>query len=341
VTLDAAALSERERDAYMAHLAARDRSAAIAHVMRRVDEGLSAEDVVARILGPAQREVGRLWEIGEWSIAQEHIATGITDDVLHAVSLRQPDAVASRGHVVVACMEGEYHAMPARMLAEVLRGARFVVTFVGASLPADSLRSILPEAPAMALALSCSLSPHLLLAATGIDIAHAQGVPVMCGGAAFGTDPRRARALGADAWAADAMGAIETLERWASEPPQQLNVVREVPGEEIDIATMRRGLVEEAVALGAPQLSGAGETADRTTARLRLDVGDVIDHLAVAVRLRDVTVLDDYMSWSERVGPGLSGSALSLVAQALPPRLTMARRMLDDVGEGRTTPTAA
>lgn len=339
MTRRSASLGESDRDVFMAHLRERDRSAAIAQVMALVDAGLSTEAVVNGILGPAQREVGRLWEIGDWSVAQEHVATGITDDVLHAVSLRQSDPAASRGHVVVACMEGEYHAMPARMLTEVLRGAHFAVTFLGASLPADSLPSILRETPTVALALSCSLSAHLLQVAIGIDIAHAQGVPVMCGGAAFGSDGARARALGGDAWAADASGAITTMEDWATAIPHPLNVARQVPGDEIEIAALRSDLVERAVG-EATQHPRAGATEQHAAARLNHDVRDVIDHLAVAVRLDDVTVLGDYLAWSVRLQAGASLDTLALVAQVLPQRLLAAHRMLAHVRAAQTSAAA-
>jgi methanogenic corrinoid protein MtbC1 len=328
VTRRRASICDRDRDVFMAHLRERNRSAAIAHVMGLIDAGLSTEAVVSGILGPAQREVGRLWEIGDWSVAQEHVATGITDDVLHAVSLRQPDPAAPRGHVVVACMEGEYHAMPARMLTEVLRGASFAVTFLGASLPADSLPSILRETPTIALALSCSLSSHLLQVAIGIDIAHAQGVPVMCGGAAFGSDATRARALGADAWAADASGAIMTMEDWATAVPHPLNVARQVPGDEIDIAALRADLVERAVGEASRSHSRVGGMEQRAAARLGRDVGNVIDHLAVAVRLDDVAVLGDYLAWSVRLDAGASEDTLALAAQVVPRHLLTAHRLL-------------
>ncbi len=322
------AASDRDSSIFMAFLGERNRAAAIAHVIGLVDAGLSAHDVVTRILAPAQREVGRLWEIGEWSIAQEHIATGITDDVLHAVSQRHVQATLSRGHIIVACMEGEYHAMPARMLVEVLRGADFGVTFVGASLPPDALSSLLQTTPTLALAISCSLTPRLLQVAAGIDIAHAYGVPVLCGGAAFGTDGMRAEALGGDAWAADASGAISIFTEWAVASPDGLNVAHLVPGEELDLIGLRASLVEKALA--ASRAAHAGDEVDdsRATAQLRHDIGDVIDHLAVAVRLRDVSVLSDFLSWSVRIDATAPTVALALLTQVLPNRLADSHRLL-------------
>jgi methanogenic corrinoid protein MtbC1 len=46
---------------------------------------------------------------------------------------------------VVTCAEGEWHSLPARMVAEVLRLHGWQVTFLGASTPADHLRRLLTE----------------------------------------------------------------------------------------------------------------------------------------------------------------------------------------------------
>src|SRR3712207_7094162 len=45
---------------------------------------------------------------------------------------------SERGHVVVACLDGEWHALAARIVAEVLRVHGWRVTFLGASVPARS-----------------------------------------------------------------------------------------------------------------------------------------------------------------------------------------------------------
>ncbi len=306
---------------FLSHLAARDRGKAIALVLQLLDDGVAAQEVVADLLAPVQRDVGRLWETGEWSVAQEHVATGITDDVLQAVSFRHVEPATSRGRVLVACMEGEYHAMPARMLAEVLRAAGFTVIFVGASLPTDSLSSVLAEVAPMALAISCSLSSHLLSAAAGIDIAHAHGVPAICGGAAFGIDARRATALGADAWASSAPDSIVTLERWAISPPA-LNMMGLRSPEAFDIVTMRDALIVQACAD-----THSDAAAQNETKRKRV-ITELVDSLTVAVRLNDPSVVTDHLPWSLSAVRGTPDDALALLRRVLPEHLTQAHAIL-------------
>ena len=42
----------------------------------RTDGSISSHDIRVRVIRAAQKEIGRLWESNEISIAQEHMATG-------------------------------------------------------------------------------------------------------------------------------------------------------------------------------------------------------------------------------------------------------------------------
>ena len=99
-----------------------------------------------------------------------------------------------------------------RMAAEVLRTHGWLVTFLGASTPADHLRRFVDEVGAIGVVVSCSVPIFLSGALRSVQAAQAAGVPVLAGGRAFGPDDLRARRLGADGWAPDAVAAGRLLE---------------------------------------------------------------------------------------------------------------------------------
>ena len=182
------------------------------------EEGASPEAVVLEVLAPAQREVGRRWEDGRWSVAQEHAATAVTDTALGLLTL---DAEPSGdGRALVACVEGEWHSLPARMAAEILRVRGWDVTYLGPSLPADDLARYVEFQRPDVVGLSCSMPVSLKGAARSIDACREVGVPVLAGGTGFGPDGRYASRLGASAWTADAVQAVGLLERWRDAPPR-------------------------------------------------------------------------------------------------------------------------
>ena len=85
----------------------------------------------------------------------------------------------TRGRVVVACMDGEWHALPARLVAEVLRFDGWDVTFLGASVPAAAPGLLPAPHDPRAVALACALPmrlPHALRDDRGLP-AHRRARP--------------------------------------------------------------------------------------------------------------------------------------------------------------------
>lgn len=196
-------------------LAVADRFGAIARAHELLAEGLSRDELL-EVVRAAQREVGRLWQVNAWSVAQEHAATAVSEAVVQAIGLMQAPA-EERGHVAVVCADGEWHVLPARLLAETLAGAGYRVTFVGGSVPPEHLHRYLPELGADAVAVSCTLALNLAGAARTIAAVHAHRLRAVVGGAAFGPDGARATAVGADAWAPTPAKAVEVLDAWREE----------------------------------------------------------------------------------------------------------------------------
>ncbi len=189
-------------------------------VFSALDAGAGAEDVLLDVIAPVQGKVGAEWAAARFTVAQEHAATAIHDRIIAVMAHRTPAAVppGTSGTVTVACVDGEWHALPARILAEVprLRGHR--VDFLGAQVPTPHLVTHLHQTAPAALALSSSVATRLPAAHAAITAAQATGVPVLAGGAAFGPDGRYARLLGADGWAPDARSAALLLAAGLTRP---------------------------------------------------------------------------------------------------------------------------
>jgi len=178
-----------------------------------LDNGTPADHVIVDLLAAAQREVGERWLCNEWSVADEHLATAVSQKALDAVAGSVVPAPA-RGDVVVACAEGDWHSLPAQMFAERLHLRGFAVSFLGASTPVDHVESLLDRHPCDALAVSCNVPLFFDGVVRLAAAAHRQGVPVIAGGRALGGDEQRAAHLGADAWAPGADDVPDIIDRW-------------------------------------------------------------------------------------------------------------------------------
>lgn len=121
------------------------------------------------------------------------------------------ESPVTNGHVLVACAEREWHWLPAAIVSCALRVGGFQTTLlVPATSPLRLSRHIENHRP-RAVAVSCSVLGALPGTRRFIEASTSAGVPVVVGGAAFGSHAKRAEALGATAWAADAQAAVDAL----------------------------------------------------------------------------------------------------------------------------------
>ena len=149
--IDFGALAER----FLAAQLAGDRREALRLVVEDgIVKGARVIDLQARVIRTAQHEIGRLWQMNRVSIAQEHLATGISQVVM--ARLFEFVSPTPRNGVVVAvvCVEGELHDFPARLVADYLDHAGFTVRYFGANVPTDEIVQMLKRDPPSLLALS-------------------------------------------------------------------------------------------------------------------------------------------------------------------------------------------
>ena len=265
-----------------------DPAAATDLVMDRLESGASLSEISREVLVPAQTRVGELWERGEWSVAQEHTATAVTEAAVSALWVMTARRQLSGGpHVAVACAEGEWHALPPRLAAALAAEAGANVTVLGPSMPADHLRRRLAVGDIDLLALSCTVPVNLIGAARCVAAARAVGIPVVVGGRAFAGRQQRARAIGADLLA----DAPERL----SELPASAGQDIVVPDQALRLDDVRDTTVDELlvrVLRAFPSLAGLPPAhRDRT----REDVRWMVRFTGAAVLADDPALLDDFL----------------------------------------------
>jgi methanogenic corrinoid protein MtbC1 len=165
-------------------------------------EAREAQRIVAEAvrLAPAARvyqgllveglyEVGRRWERGEVTIAEEHLAAGISEFVLPQVAFHLPRAPRRRRTAIVACAPGELHAIGSRVVGDFLEAAGWDVLQLGALTPVGALCELTVARRADVVALSASTPARL--AEVHDALARLRTVPrppfVAVGGQAFAT----------------------------------------------------------------------------------------------------------------------------------------------------------
>ncbi len=312
-------------------VAAADEYSATDVVLSALDDGVAPERVLLEVIAPVQGRVGREWAANRVSVAGEHAATAINERAVAALSVHPATRTTPhRGRLTVACVDGEWHALPARLLAEVLKLRGWQVDYLGAQVPAPHLISHLHRTGPDAVALSSSIATRLPTAHAALTACQAIGVPVMVGGAAFGPDGRYARLLGADAWAPHARAAADRLARGRLERPrpdhQQMDDLPHLADQEYTmVARNSTSLVRTvftALEDAFPAMRGYTDQQREHTAE---DLGHIVDFLATTLYLGDEDLFTGFLTWTADIL-----TARGVPARSLPPALTILARELKD-----------
>jgi methanogenic corrinoid protein MtbC1 len=172
------------RERYLTAQLAGDRREAMRLVL---DEGLSKGerivDLQSKVIQSAQDELGRMWQQNRVTIAQEHMATAISELTLSALFEHAVPKASLGKKIVLACVEGEQHDLPARLVADLLDLEGFDVRFLGANVPHDDLvKTIVYERPDV-IGLSVTMSFNVPQLRTAVERVRAvTDKPIFIGG---------------------------------------------------------------------------------------------------------------------------------------------------------------
>jgi Predicted cobalamin binding protein len=156
-----------------------DEEAATRTVFGALEDGASPETVLLDLVGAVQHRVGQEWAANRITVAQEHAATAINERAIAALSYRcAQHTAAGRGRATVACVDGEWHGLPARLVAEVLKLRGWQVDYLGAQVPTSHLISHIHQTGPEFVALSSSIPVRLPTAHATITAIQATGTPV-------------------------------------------------------------------------------------------------------------------------------------------------------------------
>ncbi|MEU3844278.1 cobalamin-dependent protein [Streptomyces sp. NPDC028635] len=298
-------------DALWQAVAHGDEYAAVDLVHRARADGIDEETLLLDVIAAVQHRVGAEWAADRLSVAQEHAATAISERVITALVHARPRSGGrpgpARGRVTVSCVDGEWHALPARLVAEVLRLRGWDVDYLGAQTPTTHLVSHLHHTGSQAVLLSGSLPTHLPAAHAAVTACQAVGVPVMAGGRAFGPDGRYARALGADRWAADARAAAAVLDEGLlpPDPATARQAVDDLPHladqEYTFVVQSRSRLVRQTLTDLESRFPALRGYSDEQRERTAEDLAHIVGFLATALYVDDADLFTTFLTWTADV----------------------------------------
>lgn len=198
---------------YLDALRKGDRRQALRAAQNALAVGTDIRDLYLGVFQPAMHEVGRLWETNQITVAQEHLATAITQSVM-AHLYGHVFTYAPIGRTLIAtCIGGELHELGIRMVADFFEMEGWDVYYLGANMPVDDIIRMAREKRADLLGISVTLNSHVSHARDMIHAVRASPIGnhirIMLGGQPINRAPDLYKTMGADFTARNAREAVQ------------------------------------------------------------------------------------------------------------------------------------
>ncbi len=188
-----------------------------------LDDGISARDVIIKILDVAMNQLGELQAEKQVVLAQVYMAAQMAEAALNRLLPLLDTKPTTYGTIVLGNILGDNHALGRKTVGIFLRVAGYEVHDLGISVPLEKFVTTAKETNAEIIGISALLlhtakqikGLRPMLEADGLD-----HVKLLVGGAPFNLDPGLYRRLGADATAPNAADAVRVVRILLARPVQ-------------------------------------------------------------------------------------------------------------------------
>lgn len=179
---------------------------AVALVVKLMDEGKAADEIMGQALIPAMDTVGKLFQDGEYFLPELLVAARAMQKSVEVIKQRSPaGSVSKSGKAVVGTVKGDLHDIGKNLLAMALEGAGFEVVDLGSDVAAEQFVVAVKEHKPDVVGMSALLSTTMYMMKDVIEAIDKaglhSGVKIMVGGAPLSED--YAKKIGADFYGPD------------------------------------------------------------------------------------------------------------------------------------------
>ncbi|MBN1122537.1 MAG: cobalamin-dependent protein [Anaerolineae bacterium] len=181
-------------------------------ILDSVERGMTVKEIYLNVFQNTQREIGRLWETNQVTVAQEHYCTAATQMIMAQLYPYIFNTTRVGKRIVATCVSGELHEIGMRMVADFFELEGWDTYYIGSNTPASSIVAAIEEREADVLGISATIHFHVGAVKKLIEAVHAsdagRDVKVLVGGYPFITTENLWQKVGADAFGRDAAEAI-------------------------------------------------------------------------------------------------------------------------------------
>ncbi len=172
---------------YLTALLGGKRSKCHGIVQKLLDQKIDLKTLYTDLFQRSMYEIGELWENHQITVANEHLATAITESLLNLSypAIFATDRIGKKA--LISCSANEFHQVGGKMVADILELNGWDGHFLGANTPAEDISQYIQEVKPDLLGLSLSILSNIGNLIRCIEVIRADfpNMDVLIGGQAF------------------------------------------------------------------------------------------------------------------------------------------------------------
>lgn len=207
---------QQQAQKYLDYLLNMQREEAVKFIVDLAEDKMEIADIYLNIFQIVQYEIGRLWQLNEISVAEEHYATSITQLAMSQLYPKIFSSYKKGKKVLTTCVGDELHELGIRMVADLLEINGWDTIHMGGNTPVSEIINILKDKDIDLLSVSVTLpfqfeNAKELISKVKSDV-ELKNLKIMVGGRLFLQSDDLWKKIGADAFAKDAKDAVKVAD---------------------------------------------------------------------------------------------------------------------------------
>jgi len=172
---------------YLNSLLKGDRRACLNIVTTLLENKIDIRELYTELFQKSMYQVGELWEINVISVAREHLATTITENMLSITYPYLFTGLQSTKKAIISCTANEYHQLGGKMVADIFELHGWDTHFLGVNTPINELLTCIDEIKPDLIGLSLAVYFNIAALEATLEAVHAHfnNLDILVGGHAF------------------------------------------------------------------------------------------------------------------------------------------------------------
>ena len=172
---------------YLNSLLKSGRGACLDIVTTLLEDKIEIRELYTELFQKSMYRVGELWEINEISVAREHLATTITENMLSITYPYLFTGLQSAKKAIISCTANEYHQLGGKMVADIFELHGWDAHFLGVNTPVNELLTCIDEIKPDLVGLSLAVYFNIAALEATLEAIHVHfnNLDILVGGHAF------------------------------------------------------------------------------------------------------------------------------------------------------------